>query len=239
MRLGWSGVLRRATDFGGVVTTRRRLKTIRNVLVVDDSRTGREGASLTIADAKLCPIAAEGPLPDLAAFVEAAVNRADAVYCDHNLSVAKYATFRGAEAVAAFYRRRFPAVLCTQYSAADIDAIRVHLRYIPSLIPTSQVSPEGVTEGLRVCQEEFQNVFRPTRKPWRTLVRIEEVVETSGAQAMLYVVVPAWRSDEVIRVRADSFPGLGGVKAGIRFHAHVNLGAVTQEQLFFTGEERA
>jgi hypothetical protein len=211
-------------------------KAIDDVLVVDDNSRARDTAAMTISDACLHPIKADGPLPPLKKFVQQTRRTADAAYCDHNLQTGQYAPFEGAAAVAALYKIKFPAVLCTRFTKADIEHIRPHLRYIPSLLSPETVGPETLADALEVCVGEFKNVFRTTRRPWRTLVRVEALNHSNSGKRMLDLVVPAWKSDEVVRVSAEVFKGVirdEQLTPGFRFYAEVNLGAETPEQIFF------
>jgi CheY-like chemotaxis protein len=208
---------------------------IDDVLVVDDNERARDSAAMTIADASLRPVKQADRLPELHEFVELASAKADAVFCDHHLNVGQYARFYGAEAVAELYKKCLPAVLCTRFTRSDMDHIRPFLRFIPALITPDSLEPEAVAEGFERCVEEFKGAFRPFRKPWRTVVRIENVEQRLGGVALLDVFVPAWNSQEGFRIPADVFRtlSLDQLKPGFRFHARVNLGAESWEQLFF------
>jgi hypothetical protein len=67
------------------------------------------------------------------------------------------------------------------------------------------------------------------------LIRIEDIRKTDGGSEFVFVVVPAWSSNEVVKlppnlIPPDIFKKLG---PGSRLHAKVNLGAVGNEELFF------
>ncbi len=72
---------------------------------------------------------------------------------------------------------------------------------------------------------------------WRTLVRVTALVY-EGPQPVIYVVVPAWDSEENIRL-VDKVPAwfLPFVRPGLRFYAQVNIGAESQDELCFEGFE--
>ena len=90
---------------------------------------------------------AEGPLPELSKFVASTKKQVDAVVSDHRLKKGHYATFNGAEAVAELYNAHCPAVLCTRWSTADIDAIRQYIPFIPSLISIDEINPDTIATG--------------------------------------------------------------------------------------------
>lgn len=72
---------------------------------------------------------------------------------------------------------------------------------------------------------------RPDRRAWRSLVRVDHDDEQH-----VFVVVPGWDPDEVIRLRKSDVPPeiLERIKAGARrFHALVNIGAERSEDLLF------
>ena len=211
---------------------------ISRVKVIDDDPSARQAMAFTITDANLEALPAEGPLPKLATFVTATKKQADAVVSDHRLKKGHYATFNGAEAVAGLYNAGCPAVLCTRWSTADIDAIRQYIPFIPSLISIDEVNPDTIATGFARCISEFKNAPVPSRRPWRTLMRVESV-QTSSRPALFYVAISGWDSKEIIRLPLDLIP-YGRrklIKPGFRFFANVNKGAEQPEALFFTNFE--
>lgn len=207
---------------------------IQRVKIVDDDKSARESMALCVEDAEFKPALVDGPIADLTLFVASTLEEADAIVCDHRLRRNIYANFDGAEAVASFYQANFPAVLCTAWSKADIDSMRIYRRFIPSLIPSDKLNPETIIRGFELCIGEFNNHFTTDRKPWRTLLRIEDVDLDSKPQ-MLYVILPGWNSKEIIRLPLDLIPKNfhANLKPGIRFHALANKGADNQDDLYF------
>ena len=126
--------------------------------------------------------------------------------------------------------RRRPAVLCTAWEEAGVDEIRLFRRNIPCLLKPDELDPESFRRALELCIEEFEGHFRPSRYPSRTLVRVEDMDQDNA-----YVVLPGWNPQEVIRLtlRAISPDVRAYVKVGARLHAHVNIGAERQEELYF------
>jgi hypothetical protein len=213
-------------------------QSISRVQVIDDDPTARQAMAFTITDADLEALPAEGPLPKLSTFVTSTKKRVDAVVSDHRLKKGHYATFNGAEAVAELYNAHCPAVLCTRWSTADIDAIRQYIPFIPSLISIDEVNPDTIATGFARCISEFKSAPVPSRKAWRTLLRVESV-ETSSKPALFYVAISGWDSKEIIRLPLDLIPyrRRGLIKPGFRFFASVNKGAEQPEALFFTNFE--
>jgi hypothetical protein len=207
---------------------------ISTVQIVDDDRSARAAMVFTVNDADFEAVPEEGPLPRLAAFVKEVKLKADAIVCDHRMK-GHYAAFNGAEAVAKLYAVAFPAVLCTRWTKADIDAMRQYIRYIPALISSDEANPDSIAAGFLECIREFRNDPAPSRKPWRTLIRVESV-ESQLNPALFYVAIPGWDSKEIVRLPLDLIPAerRPDVQAGTRFFAKVNKGAERAETLFFS-----
>ena len=85
-----------------------------------------------------------------------------------------------------------------------------------------------------MCLNEFGNRFVASRRPWKTLLRIEDV-DTSGAFRFAYVILPGWNSSEVVRLPLTLVPAKlrSHVRPGERLFASVNKGAEDQSELYF------
>jgi hypothetical protein len=212
--------------------------TITRVDIVDDKPDARKVMAMSVDEASLIPVLESNQLPPLSQFVTAAIGKTDAAICDYKLSLGKYAQFNGAEAVAMFYDRKWPALLCTTYGKSDIDAMRVYRRKIPVLIRTDDLNPDTIAIGLECCIREFKSEFSPSRRPWRTLVRIEDVDEQM-VPPMFFVVLPGWSSSDKVRLPLDIVPTSlrEKIKPGVRFHAQVNKGTENQDDLYFVNFE--
>ncbi len=215
------------------MTTGLSQLSIRAIAVGDDNRDIRNTISDEIRDAHVEPKPLEGSYQTAEALVRAAMDVADAAIFDHHLRTRNYAACTGAEVVDMCYTKRFPSVLVTKYSKADIDQIRPHLRRIPVLLTPDDAHSDNILKGLELCIEEIDGRFRPSRKPWRTLVRIEDV-DSDGPMPILYVIVPAWNSGEVIRL-VHGVPDWfrSHARPGLRCYARVNIGAESQDELYF------
>jgi hypothetical protein len=210
-------------------------RSIKKISIIDDQAPVRESYELSVEDLGLESVSEVGPLEKLPLCVEAVSRRADAAICDYNLKVKAYSSFNGAELAAEFYKVRFPAVLCTKWHTAVIDEMRPFRRFIPSLVDPAKLDPTSIKIGLESCIREFDGDFRAVRRPWRTLIRVEDIRKSDQGSEFVYVVVPAWNSNEVVKLPAmlippEVFQQLG---AGSRLHAKVNLGALGNEELFF------
>jgi hypothetical protein len=215
------------------ITIARR--SIKRISIIDDLALVRDSYELSVEDLGLESVSETGPLERLPVCVESVSRRADAAICDYNLKVKAYSNFNGAELAAEFYKVGFPAVLCTKWHTAVIDEMRQFRRFIPSLIDPGNLDPTSIKFGIESCIREFDGDFRAVRRPWRSLIRVEEIRETDHGVEFVYVVVPAWNSNEVVKLPAMLIPPevLQKLGAGSRLHAKVNLGAVGNEELFF------
>ncbi len=213
-------------------------RTIDRVDIVDDKPDARRIIAMSVDEVALTPVHEDGPLPPLGPFVQAAMKKADAAICDYKLNLGKYAQFNGAEAVANFYERKWPALLCTTWGKADIDAMRAYRRKIPILISTDELNPDTIAIGFECCIREFKGEFSPRRRPWRTMVRVEDVDEKMNPK-MFFVVLPGWSSSDKVRLRLDIVPTdlQKKIKRGVRFHAQVNKGTEDQDDLYFDNFE--
>lgn len=207
--------------------------TIERISIIDDDEVARDSYGFSVEELGPMAVKESGPLRDLQGFLKQLHSQVDAVICDYHLrKIGHYATFDGDEVVVGCYKKRLPAVLCTFYTDVDVDLLRSRRRYIPSLLKPDEFSPESVASGLERCFSEFSGRFQPSRKPWRTLVRVEEVERERG---FFYVIVPGWNPRKKIRVSiedlSDDIQRL--VEPDKRFHAQVNVGAENHEDLYF------
>lgn len=212
-------------------------QTLNRVLVVDDDKQARQGYGYSIEDLGLKPVFQDSPLHGLSAFMSGLRRKADAVFSDYRLRIkSRYAGFDGDVLVAECYRRGIPAILCTTFTDVDFHLNREHLRYIPVLLRTNDLPPEAISDGLAKCVAELKGNFLPSRKAWRTLVRVHDVDEN---QNECHVVIPGRNMEEKITLRLDELPR--NIKDLVvpdkRFHAQVNLGAESFRELYFTDWE--
>jgi hypothetical protein len=208
-------------------------KEVSKVKVVDDNSDSREAMAITVNDAEFEALQEQGPLPDLPKFVAMTKSGADAVVCDHSMR-GRYANFDGAEAVAELYKEKCPAILCTRWTTAAIDSIRQYIPFIPALLSIDDANPDTIVESIECCIREFNNDPITTRKPYKTLIRVESI-ERELRPALFFVAIPGWDSKEIVRLPLDLLPADKRelVKSGDRFFASINKGAERSESLFF------
>jgi len=205
---------------------------ISNVLVVDDDPAARDAFSEIIVDMGLNPISEQGPLENLKAFVNSVSQKADAVLSDYRLKPRNYSVFEGDSLVAECFSQNIPAVLCTTYAAADFMLDRRLVRRIPVLLRDTNPEPDDVEAALEKCIGELQGRVAPSRRPWRTLVRVYDIDLDRG---FFYVIVPGWDARTKIRLDLDNVPEhiRKLVNPEKRFHAQVNIGAQSAHDLYF------
>ena len=211
---------------------------LKNVLVVDDNPSVRESYAFALEELNLQVIFETGPLRHLPAAVRTLRRKADALVCDYHLKKRNYSRFNGDLFVAESYKRGVPGLLCTTYNDFDITVMRTNRRFIPGLVIAGDLNPDSITKAFTRCIDEHNGKFDPSRKPWRTLVRIEEVFPHGD---YCYVVIPGWNAEQKIRLLSNDLPPRlrHTVKAGTRLHAQVNIGAQRPEEIYLDGWEAA
>jgi hypothetical protein len=97
-----------------------------------------------------------------------------------------------------------------------------------------ELDPDSLAIGLAESIRELTVDFRPSRRPWRTLVHFLD--EDPGNSGTYFIDVPGWDVDEVLRVRLEDLPGLvrSSVAPGFRCHAQANLAAELSEDLYLS-----
>jgi hypothetical protein len=206
---------------------------VERVALVDDQEEVRAAYQLTVEDAELVPVSEDGPLENIAQLVTTLSQAADAAICDQHLQlVGGYADFFGAELVASLYQQQFPAILCTRWEEAHMDVIRTFRRYVPVMMRPDELTPDSLIAGVEVCLREFHDGFAENRRAWRTQVH---VVDVDGDDGIVFVEVPAWNRDEIVRLRLQDFPEAARpeIRPGFRCHASVNIGTEQHQDLFF------
>ena len=215
---------------------------IQRILVVDDNASVRETYAFPIEAAEREAVIREEALGSLDTFLSMPV-QADAAVSDYQLSPGNYANFDGARLVSEWYKRRFPAILCTQFDKANVARFRVLRRWMPVVVRPDELDQDTLMHGLELAQREFREDFVPARRPWRALVHF---VEFSDDENYANAKVPGW-GQEIVALRANDLPA--GVRAGIKTaqarddqfqcYATANLGAEQNEELYLSGWEVA
>jgi len=213
---------------------------IERILVLDDNKNNQQDFAFPIEAADRTPVIVDGPLGPIEAFLNAHP-AGDAAISDYQLAPGNYAEFDGAELVSRWYKRGFPAVLCTTFGRSNAAQFRLLRRWIPVVMSPHELDPDSLVRALELTQREIREEFVAARRPWRALVRFVEFDDDSNtANAKL----PGW-SDEVVAFRAtDLSPRMRGLisnsaKAGdeYRCFATANLGSESNDDLYVTGWE--
>ena len=207
-----------------------RDKEISRVLIVDDDPAARDSYAYPIEDLELEPVKVEGPV-DPGSFVDG-VEPCEVVVCDYHLKSRSYSSCDGDELMAACYKAGIPGMLCTAYP--DVTIRRDYRRYIPILLKTDSLHPDAFIAAWEQCLGEISGTFLPTRRPWRTLVRIEEIDKDPE---YFNAIVFSWDVHKKIRVDKESVPEqirkVLTPDMQFHFYAEVNIGADSPGDLFF------
>lgn len=207
---------------------------IERALIVDDEPDARDAYEYAVEDMDVLPYkVADGLRDSMDAFVST-IQAGDVVLCDFHLKKRNYAPCNGDEVLARCFRAKVPGVLCT--SIAEPWIRRDCLRYIPGIVRTGNPQPADLIGALARCLRELNEEFEPDRRPWRSLVRVDDI---DRERHCFYAVVPAWDVRTKIRIYNDNVPA--NIQALIepdrRFHALVNIGADSARDLFFDSWE--
>lgn len=211
---------------------------LNRVAIIDDKKDSRESMEDDLRVAKVEPKSLPGPFPTLEKLIDVTTGSAEAAVCDYKLNEGNYAGFSGAEAVAEFYQKKYPALLITSYVVTDIDQIRPYRHHIPVLIKADDADADSIIRGFELCINELKGIISYSRKSWRTLVRIEEIYEDQKPPIVI-ARLPSWNPHEAVRFPINIIPGnlQSSLEPGKRFHARVNIGAEDSTELYLIGFE--
>jgi CheY-like chemotaxis protein len=215
---------------------------IRRIAVIDDDPSEADVMSELIREADYEPMIIRGPrfkrVKDLIAKVRE--SGADAAICDHRLEPRGYAMFKGAEAVAALIEESIPSLLITQYIIDADVSIRLWRHRIPVLLRRDDIDPDRIIQGLNECMQEIRHEHLSSRRPWRTLIQVDETNEESG-EVVVDVHIPSWNPHQAVRFPAELIPQplRENLAPGACLFAMVNIGAERAEDLYFFGFESA
>ena len=209
-------------------------KEISRVLIVDDDPEARASYAYPVEDLELEAVVLEAVgTPE--SFV-ASVKPSDAVVCDYHLKKHSYSPCNGDVLVAECYKAGVPGMLCTAYTGVTIR--RDYRRFIPALLKSDNLHADAFIAAWEQCLAEIDGIFDPTRRPWRTLVQLGEVDDD---RECLYAVVSSWDLHRRIRIDKESVPEtireLLQPGKERHFHAEVNIGAGSREDLYFVSWE--
>ena len=210
-------------------------RSIHKVCLIDDDSDSRETLAFPVEELELEFELEEGPIEDMDIYVNDLYGRSQAAICDHHLKKkGKYSNYNGAELVFRLYQDNFPAILCTSYSDR-IEELRRYRRNIPVLLNPSELNVDSVAHGLELCINEMRGDIREDRKPWRTLIRVQDLdTQVNPENPYVEFVVPAWDHNYVVRVLLSDIPGSlqKKIEPDYRCYAKVNIGAESSDDLF-------
>lgn len=207
---------------------------IERALIVDDEPEARDAYEYVIEDMGIRPHQVEEGLHDGLDSFLSTIQSGDVILCDFHLKKRNYAPCNGDQVMATCFRAKVPGVLCT--SIAEPWVRRDCLRYIPGVIRTASPQPDEVRGALERCLREVDGSFEPERRPWRTLVRVDDI---DRDHRCFYAVVPAWDVRTKVRIGTSNLPESIQelIEPGRRLHALVNTGAERSHDLFFDSWE--
>jgi CheY-like chemotaxis protein len=213
---------------------------IRRVAIVDDDLSQAEVMGELVSDAGYEPMIIRGPrferVDDLVGKIR---ESADAAVCDHRLQPRGFAGFNGAEAVAALFEMSVPSILVTQFIDIDADvSIRRWRRHVPVLLSRDEADPNRILRGLTECARELRGEHSASRRPWRTLILVDETNQESGEQ-VVDAHIPSWNPHQAVRFPAALVPSGLPLTAGACLFAKVNIGADRAEDLYLFDFESA
>jgi len=211
---------------------------IKRIAIVDDDKREAEVAELEAEDAGFEPFIVEGgPFQKVEDLITLISSNAQAAICDHRLGHSGFASFSGAKLVARLYDLQIPAILISQY--ADMDnglSIRACRDKIPVLLNRDETDASSIARGIEYCVSELRGQMANTRKPHRTLLRIEDI-----GQQSIDVIIPSWNPHRAVRLPKTLLPRSFRVhlKSGTHLFAQINIGAEKASELYFKDFEMA
>lgn len=206
---------------------------IEKISIIDDDIGVRREYENSIIDIGLIPIHEEGPLENLQEFIIETKKRSNAAICDHKLIRDNYSEFNGAEIVANFYEHNFPAILCTGWKNTNTAEIRRYIKNIPVYVDAKDFEADDIITGIEKCINEFKGKFSSERKPWRTVIRIDEIQEE---KKVIYVNIPAWSARDVVSLTLNEIEPIEireSIDVDKHYYAKVNIGTENKEELYF------
>ncbi|MFB2920256.1 MULTISPECIES: hypothetical protein [Aerosakkonema] len=212
------------------------------IAIVDDDTSQSKATAWEIEDAGYQPFLLDkGPFHSVDELVSLIRENAQGAVCDHRLSNFGFASFYGAELVAALYDLKIPSLLITQYVEMDTSfSIRKWRHKIPVLLSREEADGSNITKGIEVCTSEIHGKIPSTRKSRRTIVRITYIDDKSH-EPVIDAFVPSWNPHKAVRFPLSLIPEniRPALKENIRLFAYVNTGAEKSDDLYFEKFELA
>ncbi len=199
--------------------------------IIDDQPDTRNALADTIADSdSITPHVYDDKFESLEVCIKTVHSQDTAAIFDNHLSQRNYANFRGILAVSRLYLLFFPALLVSSYEA-DVLEMREYRQHVPIILAPDKVTPDSIIKGLEICKNEFAEKFTSERKPWRSLVRVDEISEDKKS---VYVVIPSWNEHKPIKLLTSMLPPeyLLHLAVDVHFFAQVNVDTEHHQDLY-------
>jgi hypothetical protein len=211
-----------------------RNRQIERLCIIDDDEQSRLAMGYNMEDSDLILVPQNEKVLSLESYFKDIVKQSDAVVSDHHLRKKNYFPVNGAEVVSQCYDKKIPSVLVTRYEQAVMDEIRRFRQKIPVILSPDEFDIDSLMRSLEVCENEFHGEFAPSRKIWRTLIRIDDVDDNH-----FFAIIPAWNPNEMISIIKRDLPKVvqDAIMPDLRLHAKVNIDASLSNDLFFTDWE--
>lgn len=214
-------------------------RTLRTVRLIDDEASVRASYRYSVEDLELNAEEVVGPISDSDDFVNMFDPQSDAAICDLNLRSRRYSSLNGDQLVSSLYKVHIPAVLCTKWAGRLPEDVRFRRRQIPVVLSPNDLTSDSIRQAFEVCSNEFAGQFAVSRRPWRTMIRIESGEPIGFNHFRLSLVIPAWSQSIGITFDAPAGdPIIHAIRAQleqgeiIRVFGQVNLGAESEEDIY-------
>jgi hypothetical protein len=214
-------------------------RSIERVVLIDDNESVRRNYGYHVDDLDLQPIQIENPFHTMEELFSEIDSATDGVICDYHLNNTTYSPFNGDEIVMNLYKMKLPSLLCSRAAEAAYS-VRRYRQFIPNVISANELSPEVVVKSFEICVSEFKGDFRPVRKPYQTLVRIENKEDFHDDTMKVSVVIPGWDTRTMIDIimKAEDTSLFYDIKNSLnkgedyRAYATVNLGSESSDEIY-------
>jgi hypothetical protein len=168
-----------------------------------------------------------------------ASNDHDGFVCDFHLNNSRYSPINGDVIVSGLYQKKIPAVLCSR-DVDTVSSVRRLRHSIPCIIEARDLNVDSIMQSFATCIREFSGNFSKERRPWPTLIRIENIVQRSPTFLRVAVVIPGWEPQSIVEVDilkaevglcADIIKAIDGGDV-FRCKAQVNLDSESQRDVY-------
>jgi CheY-like chemotaxis protein len=205
------------------------------VTVIDDDDDGRDELMDVLQDLQFEPLAVTGQFDDRMDELIAEIEAQDPsfVICDHRLQPKQMAQFYGVALVKELITRRRPAMLLTMYGSSHRLELRQSRFNVPVIVGRDMFRPELLGDYFDICRREIEHDPVDERKPHRSLIRIDTVSNNETSQ--FDAVIPSWRAEHAVPIPIEciAMSLRGKIFNGIYLLGDVNIGAKTEDDLFF------